>query len=159
MKLNKLLFFAQGHCLSQTWNPLFDDSFVAMTHGPVILDVYNKYAICGHNPIVSSGIPIPEDAFTNSERNILFDIYREYGIYTASYLRNRTHLAGTPWALTPKNEVIDNELIREYFAGKGKIPTFDDILVDSGIPIINTRDNDGYLVLPADDYLDEEYAF
>lgn len=38
--LNKLLYFAQGHCLAETGRPLFDDDFEAWEYGPVIPSFY-----------------------------------------------------------------------------------------------------------------------
>ena len=158
MKLNKLLYFAQGHCLSTTGKPLFSNSFVAWPHGPVVVDIYNRYSICGENPIVASEEPIEENAFTSEERELLYDVVREYGKYSASYLRNRTHLTGSPWDKTKQYAIIDNDTIREYFLEVERIPTFSEILMSKKIPIIENRDSDGYLILPKDDHWDKEYA-
>lgn len=43
MKINKLLYFAQGHYLREYGEPLFDDGIEAWDHGPVIPAVYSAY--------------------------------------------------------------------------------------------------------------------
>ena len=55
LKLNKLLYFAQGHCLAVTRKPLFDGLIEARDLGPVIPVVHHKYKICGKNPIKPLG--------------------------------------------------------------------------------------------------------
>lgn len=43
MKLNKLLYFAQGHYLQRYGKPLFDNAVEAWDHGPVVPEVYTAY--------------------------------------------------------------------------------------------------------------------
>ena len=54
LKLNKLLYYAQGVYLARTGRPLFDENIEAWTFGPVIPNIYRKYKVCGRNPIASS---------------------------------------------------------------------------------------------------------
>ena len=91
MKVNKLLYFAQGHYLKKYGKPLFDDKIEAWDHGPVIPDVYSTYKGYGDRPIHdynSNAIP----KVTPEAEEILFGVAREYGKYTASALRNMTHV-------------------------------------------------------------------
>ena len=43
LKLQKLLYYAQGSFLAVTDSPLFDDPIVAWQHGPVVESVYHEY--------------------------------------------------------------------------------------------------------------------
>lgn len=43
MKLQKLLYYAQGFALALLDKPLFDEDFEAWAHGPVLRCIYNKY--------------------------------------------------------------------------------------------------------------------
>lgn len=44
LKLNKLLYLAQGRALAQTGKPLFDDDIEATEHGPVIREVEEYFS-------------------------------------------------------------------------------------------------------------------
>ena len=43
LKLQKLLYYAQGCTLALKNAPLFDDPIVAWQHGPVVESIYHKY--------------------------------------------------------------------------------------------------------------------
>lgn len=113
LKLQKLLYYAQGCFLAVTGDSLFDDKIVAWQHGPVVERVYHDYK---HNG--SNGIPFDEDfdfsKFTADENELLTEVYNVFGQYSAWKLRNMTH-EETPWKSTPQNEVIDLHLIKDYF--------------------------------------------
>ena len=51
LKLQKLLFYAQGIYLALNDNMLFYDQIVAWEHGPVVKSVYDEYKQNGRNPI------------------------------------------------------------------------------------------------------------
>ena len=51
MKVNKLVYFAQGHCLSKYGRPLFTEPIEAWPHGPVVPEVYRAYRKYGDRPI------------------------------------------------------------------------------------------------------------
>jgi uncharacterized phage-associated protein len=159
LKLQKLLFFAQSHFLAATGKPLFDNPIKAWDLGPVVPEVYEKYKSFERSPILSGRTApqrtnIPE-LFSDEEYAILLDVAREYCKYTAAYLVKKTHEAGTPWAETTRNAVIDNGLIARYFSENEKIISFDSIISKKNIPGIGRRDTDGLLVLPADE--DDDY--
>ena len=113
LKLQKLLYYAQGAVLAITGDPLFDDCIVAWEHGPVVIDVYHKYKGNGRN-----GIPFnddePSEEYTEEEQSILESVYEEFGQYSAWKLRNMTHKE-TPWLSTKKNDVIRLDVIEKYF--------------------------------------------
>ena len=48
-------------------------------------------------------------------KEILDMVYDNFSIYTAWQLREMSHAKGGPWEQTKRNEVIDINLIRDYF--------------------------------------------
>ena len=113
LKLQKLLYYAQGCALAVTDEPLFGDEIVAWQHGPVVESVYQIYKEFGSN-----GIVFDEDfdfsQFTDDENELLREVYGTFGQYSAWKLRNMTH-EETPWKETPRNKVISVESIKAYF--------------------------------------------
>lgn len=120
LKLQKLLYNAQGVYLAITGNKLFREPLEAWDHGPVVRDVYDTYCIFGRNQIIiptteeNNGIirKIEEDCET---KDILDMVYKNFAIYTAWQLREMSHVKDGPWDRTPKNQEIDVDLIKEYF--------------------------------------------
>ena len=51
LKLQKLLYYAQGFHLAIKNEPLFDEDIEAWTYGPVVPSVYNQYSQHGGDPI------------------------------------------------------------------------------------------------------------
>lgn len=118
LKLQKLLYYAQGFHLALFDAPLFDEHIEAWRHGPVVRSVYAAHANHGRD-----GIPPPENfdphaALTEDERELLDDVYRTYGQFSAWRLREMTH-AEPPWANAwnpdEPNAIARNDL-RNYFS-------------------------------------------
>lgn len=51
LKLQKLLYYAQGFHLAMTGRPLFDEPIQAWMHGPVVPAVYHAFKVYGSGPI------------------------------------------------------------------------------------------------------------
>lgn len=113
LKLQKLLYYAQGTFLALKGEKLFPEKILAWQHGPVVEEVYSYYKNNG-----ASGIRFDEDfeisRFTDEENQILTDVYDTFGQYSAWKLRNMTH-AETPWQETLANKEISLESIEKYF--------------------------------------------
>ena len=113
LKLQKLLYYAQGSFLAVKDNPLFPDDIVAWRHGPVVESVYHQYSCYGAN-----GIDFDEDfdanIFTDDENALLIQVYDIFGQYSAWKLRDMTH-EEDPWRHTASNGVIATSLIKDYF--------------------------------------------
>lgn len=156
MKINKLLYYAQGHYLSKFGKPLFDDRIEAWDHGPVVPAVYHAYKIYGDSPIKDYD-PGLLSQITPEAEDILYGVARQYGKYTASMLRNKTHVVGSPWdqVYRPNQSNIEIPLtaIREYFAAQGDL--HQEIKQFRDDDFIGYRDADGVLVLPKE-WADEE---
>lgn len=149
MKINKLLYFAQGHYLSKYGEPLFDDGIEAWDHGPVVPAVYFAFKRYGDDPIKGyhvSAIP----AVTEKMEDILYGVARKYGKYTASALRNMTHVVGSPWDQVyhagKRHSEIPLPMIREYFSGLEELDPAAKSFKENDF--IGYRDSGGVLVLP-----------
>ncbi len=123
LKLQKLLYYAQGICLANCGHVLFDDAIEAWEHGPVVRNVFKCFSSKGRNEITiddaPSSVNVIEKIETDSEiREILNITYDNFAIYTAWQLRSMTHEIGTPWYKSYKvglNKVISIDLIKKYF--------------------------------------------
>lgn len=115
LKLQKLLYYAQGIAYGRYNKRLFNEPFLAWQHGPVIRTVYDKYKIV-------HGYPISEDKDVDISsvvnNDVVISILKEtislYGIYSAWTLRNITHNE-SPWSETEQSEEIADEKIINYF--------------------------------------------
>ena len=113
LKLQKLLYYAQGTFLAVTDRPLFYDPIVAWKHGPVVESVYRIYSPNGANGIVFDEA-FDNSAFSKEENELLTQVYDVFGQYSAWKLRDMTHQE-TPWLTTPQSEEISREKIKNYF--------------------------------------------
>lgn len=112
LKLQKLLYYAQGTYMGITGNPLFDDPIVAWKHGPVVESVYHEYKTFGSNGIEQDGYSLPK--FDAETENILEQAYEVFGQYSAWKLREMTHRE-LPWTTTEQSETISPDKIKKYF--------------------------------------------
>lgn len=111
LKLQKLLYYAQGSMLALTGKKLFNDEILAWAHGPVIKEVYDTFKSYG-----SSGINeyFEDNNIDIETENILKQVYNEFGKYSAWGLRDMTHNE-IPWIETRRNDVISITKIYDYF--------------------------------------------
>ena len=113
LKLQKLLYYAQGCYLALKGRPLFDENILHWQHGPVVREIYDEYKINGSNPIDYCG-NYHYGEINQEDEAILINVYDVFGKYTAGALRNMTH-EEDPWKQTTSNQVISLESIRRYF--------------------------------------------
>lgn len=112
LKLQKLLYYAQGCTLALTDVPLFDDEILAWKHGPVVSSIYHQYKEFEGDSIVLSDYKF--SPFSEELSSILENVYQVFGQFSAWKLRNMTH-DETPWKVTPKDQVISQDVIKKYF--------------------------------------------
>ena len=116
LKIQKLVYYAQGIHLAATGKPLFNDKIVAWTHGPVVESLYHQYKGNGNCAIdPTEGYDIPK--FDKATKEILDEVYRVLGQYSAWKLREMTHTE-TPWINANRNgsgSVISHKDMAEYF--------------------------------------------
>jgi uncharacterized phage-associated protein len=114
MKLQKLVYYAQGFNLALQGEPLFPEQIEAWPHGPVVPELYHAYK--GHG---SGCIPVPGDVdfslYAPETRELLDEVYRVYGQFSAWKLRNMTH-EEIPWVRAMENGgVISHEDMCQFF--------------------------------------------
>lgn len=121
LKLQKLLYYAQGHHLGSHGVPIFDDKVEAWAHGPVVRSVYHELKKFG-NADIDVDEAVAEDFDWDDYRDVEADLVRvwnTYGKYEAWVLRNRTHRE-SPWKDTFEDGerylVIPQDAMREFFA-------------------------------------------
>ena len=130
LKLNKLLYFAQGSVLANTGSTLFIDPIEAWREGPVVPEVYHKYKSFGSNDInIAIEMPqIPLDSIAQ-----LYNIVLEFKNTSAIYLTRKSHKGDNPWRRAHNDyegKTISLEDMIEFFKSDGgKIPTTKDKLL------------------------------
>lgn len=119
LKLQKLLYYAQGHHLARYGVALFDAPIQSWQHGPVIQEIYHAYKKYG-----SGGIPAPTKVMTHRFRaveketiNRVFDVYGKFAAWT---LRNMTHDEPL-WQDTKEGQIMVEAYIREFFLTKENV--------------------------------------
>lgn len=116
LKLQKLLYYAQGFHLVMFGQPLFENSIEAWRHGPVVKGVYRDYAQHGSN-----SIPRPTDfnieTIDEETRDFLDEVYKIYGQYSAWRLRQMIH-DEPPWQeawARGESSVVQHRAMQDYF--------------------------------------------
>ncbi|MGK7927344.1 MAG: Panacea domain-containing protein [Spirulina sp.] len=113
LKLQKLLYYAQGLHLALFDRPLFPEKIESWTYGPVIPEIYRYYKEYG-----SGSLPFPKDfdysKFNDKIKDVLEEVYRVYGQFSAWKLRNLAHNE-PPSKNTPTGSVISLDSLKEHF--------------------------------------------
>ena len=123
IKVQKLLYYAQGFYLALYGRKLFGDKIYAWEHGPVVKTVYGELKEYGNRFIATLPKDFSERDFDKDTREFLEEVHLVYGQYSAARLRNMTHEAGSPWdqvfqGKTKKDVEIPAKMIKEHFAEK-----------------------------------------
>lgn len=93
LKLQKLLYYAQGWYLALYGRPLFKDAIEAWVRGPVVRSVWKRYNSYKHTPITRR-VARPELPALVTEH--LKEILEVFGDYSAFTLERMTH-EEPPW--------------------------------------------------------------
>lgn len=117
LKLQKLLYYAEGIYYTLKHKNLIKEEFVAWKHGPVVRNIYYKYNSYKANEINTDNINNPK--IDKETENVLEKMYSKYSQYTAEELRNMTHQE-SPWKKTSRNKIIEKDLIKNYFENEYK---------------------------------------
>lgn len=115
LKVQKLVYYAQGFHLALYKRPLFNEIIEAWTHGPVIPELYHAYKSHGSGPIPSP-TNLDLSKYNSDIKELLDEIYAVYGQYSAWKLREMTHSEPT-WinAYNRSDKIISHEELIEYF--------------------------------------------
>jgi len=119
LKLQKLVYYAQGFSLAIFGKPLFDDVIEAWLYGPVVPNLYQKYKKYKYE-----ALPIPKDVdfdkYDEQTRELLDEVYTVYGQYSAWVLSDFTHKE-SPYINARKRadkgngDVITHGELKSYF--------------------------------------------
>lgn len=118
LKLQKLLYLAQGTSLAKRGRPLFNEPIEAWDFGPVVRSVYDNFKSCGSFPITAFDKRVKKSTLPEKEKRFLLGIWEKYGKYSANYLVDLTHKPNSPWKKTfvrGKNKEIAQKLMADYF--------------------------------------------
>ena len=116
LKLQKLLYYAQGFHLALFGKPLFEEDIKAWTHGPVVPEVYHKYKKYGKNPLPVEGVDDVMKNLTDDQIDFLYEIWSVFGQYSPWKLRDMTHQE-KPWMDHEKDaSVISKDELKDYFS-------------------------------------------
>lgn len=115
LKLQKLVYYAQGVNLALYDEPLFHEEIEAWMHGPVVPSLYHDYKVNGDKAI-EPPTDIDYTKYSQQEREVLDEVYSFFGQFSAWKLRNMTH-EERPWKEANENGcgVITHSAMREYF--------------------------------------------
>ena len=113
LKLQKLLYLAQGWSFVWDDKPLFEEEFEAWQYGPVNTEVYLEFRKYGRSEIPEyEGNSCLEDSDAKETLNA---IWRDYSSYSAFELVDLTH-SQLPWKNADYfHQVIHTEDIKAYF--------------------------------------------
>lgn len=120
MKLQKILYYVQGHFLAKFNRPLFPDEIQAWKFGPVVPNVYYQFS-----PYGSEALFTTEKADMSScapeEIDLINSVIEKKLKLSARTLMLDTHNE-LPWMQVTQNgtriemnAVIDTDLIKQYF--------------------------------------------
>ena len=88
LRLQKMLFFAQGWSLTRLGKPLFEEPIEAWQHGPAVPACYGWYSGFGRT-FLTSEMP-PGEAFAAEEYELLLVTWTELSGYSTSQLETMT---------------------------------------------------------------------
>ena len=126
MKMQKLLYFAQGHALSLLNKTLIQDDCQAWDYGPVFPNLYRSLRRYGASEITEEIVDMHnpcrfEPKLTAEEDYLLREVWKKYGSLGAIHLSALSHATNGPWEQTRRSEsnnkqgVIPKPLIKSYF--------------------------------------------
>jgi uncharacterized phage-associated protein len=117
LKLQKLVYYAQGSSLALYDKPLFSEHIEAWLHGPVIPDLYSEY-----EQYNSKAIPRPQDVnfddYGDEVQALLNDVYSVFGQYSAWKLANMV-FEEQPWKEIYESQpggIISLDSMKKYFS-------------------------------------------
>lgn len=117
LKLQKLVYYAQGFSLAITGSPIFKEEIQAWQHGPVVPDLYHSLKKHGSEHVQPPVNGINLEDYSEDVRELLNEVYSVYGQFSASKLRNMTHNE-SPWKQAMElgpSTTISHSALKEYF--------------------------------------------
>lgn len=122
LALQKILYYAQGFYKAFFGKFLFEDDCQAWVHGPVYINIYEKYKnFKSANILIDIDYNI-EDIIADEKREVLDVVIKYFSYYNGKALEKMSHYE-TPWINARKgllpmensNNIINKKDIKEYF--------------------------------------------
>lgn len=104
MKLQKLVYLAQGWNLAITENPMFRGDFEAWVNGPVSRDLFRYHRRMFHISRMDAG---DENELSGKDKIVLKGVIDNYGSLSGQQLGALTHVNGTPWDVARKRAGVE----------------------------------------------------
>ena len=114
LKLQKLVYDAQGFHLAVYDKPLFNEHIEAWDHGPVAPDLYQDFVSYESDPLPAAEESQAAAPFTSEQISLLDDGYEVFGQFSAWKLRQMTHSEPT-WEKAHPSGVITHAAMEKYF--------------------------------------------
>lgn len=117
LKLQKLLYYAQGAFLALSEAPLFADDIIAWQKGPVAETVYEQYKRFDSGPTTEVLGPYAPEKLDRASKGLLRRVLDVFGEYEAGELINMTHKE-VPWLDAWKQgpgTPLNKDTMKEYF--------------------------------------------
>lgn len=119
LKLQKLLYLAQGYSYAFYDRPLFYDELEGWMHGPVVRKVYNAFKNYQYNSI---DINFEVEEIDEEAKDVLNYVINKFAKYDSKYLEELSHQQ-EPWKLSREgldpdersDKTISKESISNYF--------------------------------------------
>lgn len=119
LKLQKLLYLAQGYSYAFYDRPLFKEDLEGWVHGPVVRNVYDMFKNYQYNSI-NTNFEVEE--LDDEAKEIINYVIKNFGKYDAKYLEKISH-EQEPWILSRtgldpderSDKTISKESIANYF--------------------------------------------
>lgn len=123
MKLQKLVYIANGWCLAITDHPMVDAEIEAWLGGPVIREIWDHirdHGLNSENKLCDPITCIPfDEELSEKEEQIIEYVWNKYGDYTGSELSMMTHQENTPWSSAfiqrGRNATLRRSEIKDHF--------------------------------------------
>lgn len=130
LKLQKLLYFAQGFSFAFNDAALFEDDIEVWVHGPVVRSVYQEYKDYGFNPI-DINYELPE--LDENVLMILNYVKDNFSKFDSKFLEEMTHHQ-EPWMVSREgldpdersDKMISKQAIANYFINLVHQPELED---------------------------------
>ncbi|RMD63362.1 MAG: DUF4065 domain-containing protein, partial [Planctomycetota bacterium] len=87
LRLQKLLYYAQGWSLALRGEPLFDETLEAWKHGPVAPSVYHIFKTHGKQSIPQGEARKDSPLLSEEDKAFIKSVWRRYRRYSALELR------------------------------------------------------------------------
>jgi len=116
LKLQKLLYYAQGFHLALFEKELFAEEIEAWMHGPVSPDAYQLFKKFGANIIPCDECNEKfDEIFSQEQTELLDEVYDIFGQFSGWKLRNMTHEEPTWINNKDTANIISKDEMKEYF--------------------------------------------